>query len=451
MKKTLIALLLMLLSLAVMVSCGGDKNTEEPQDPDTEQNETVTDEEDSSLGEITAFNYGAYFISNAANNNKLGLSEDGKVYTINNTGSDLLTLYPVTSRANASAHYICFGDEADTRLAMENPLPGKEPKIQSRKSSNAEQFVFHKQADGTYIIRTAMSDKTVLAYENGKIVNQMFDANNKNQYWNVEATEYPQTTYRQWVSDKGDIFLRLPLDVLETAHTSEEIMQEFANSIQKTYDAYIELTNYIPYPAIVVKGDEKQGVMAGVVDGCNTIFINVEWYVDDMAKLQQRWEAGKRDFNFCVLHEMGHMFDSGRGWNFESEMEADLKAVYVLYKHQNDDAYGAWAAPAEFGAKECFNYETIYQAYDYLGADMEVEYSFYGAAQLFTELVYETGWDALMKTFHRFQAENLTTHNLKTSERFNKFITYWNENTDVDVFTFIGSKKMQVMVEKFKD
>lgn len=31
-----------------------------------------------------------------------------------------------------------------------------------------------------------------------------------------------------------------------------------------------------------------------------------------------------------MLHEMGHMFDSGRGWNFESEAWTDLKLCYCL-------------------------------------------------------------------------------------------------------------------------
>lgn len=453
MKRVLLAMLMLILCLSMIVSCGSkSENKEEAKDPSTpSQSETNPPEEEPALpGTVASLHYGGYNISNVGSPDvKLAKGENYK-YAINgDDAATLLTLYPITGLKGTPSNYICFGDEAEIRLTISTPIPGKEPSVQTRRNNRSEQFVFVEQADGTYLIRSSYSDKIVLGYEDGKIVNQEFDASNKNQYWSVTRIDYPQTTYKEWVSAKGDIFLRLPLNILEVADTTSERMQIFADDIQKMYEAYIELTGYTPYPAIVVKGDAKQGVMAGVVDGCNTIFINYEWYVEDMAKMQKRWEDGKRDFNFCVLHEMGHMFDSGRGWNFESEMEADLKAVYVLYKHQNDDRYGAWAAPAEFPAVRCFNYETISKAYDELGADMEKEYSFYGAAQLFTELVYETGWEPLMKTFHYFQDENILASQLKPIERFNTFVSKWDEYTDVDVIAFIGGKKMTVLTAKF--
>lgn len=451
MKRILIAMLMLLLCMTLIVSCGEKKDdgTKPDATPGTVESPTETQEENDPLGKIVSLPYGGCTITNLGTDTKIGISADGKSVVADGTGNSLLTLYPVDGWQNTKSHYICFGDEAEVRMALDNPLPKKEPKISYRRNNRPEQFIFHEQKDGSYIIRTGYSAETVLACVDGKIVNQLYDANSKNQYWKVDRVDYPQTNYAEWVSEKGNIFLRLPTDILQTASTTDERMQGFADDIQKIYDAYIELTDYTPYPAIIVKGQEKQGVMAGVVDGCNTIFINVEWYVDDIAKLQKRWEAGKRDFNFCILHEMGHQFDSGRGWNFESEMEADLKAVYVLYKHRADDKYGAYAAPAEFGASECFDHMTITQAYDRLGRNMEVEYSFYGAAKVFTELAHETGWEAVKKMFHRFQAERLLASDLTPNERMTKFINYWNDNTDVDVISFLGPKVMKVLTDKF--
>ena len=453
MKKVLLTTLLLLLCVCMIVACGeaaensGDEN-KEPGNTDTNVEEPGKEDEE----KTETIKYGAYFISNAGTNKKLGYGEGAgkRYYTIDDSGENLITIYPVAECTDEQTYYICFGDDTEMRFLLENVSLNKEASVNGRKNNRTEQFVFEKQENGTYIIRSAFTDKTVLSVVDGKILNVERNPADKNQYWKLTATEYPQETYSQWISKKGDIYLRLPKDIVAQAKTTDERMQIWADDIQKTYDAYIELTGYTPYSAIIVQGSEKQGVMAGVVNGCNTIFINVEWYVDDVIKLQKRWEEGKRDFNFCILHEMGHMFDSDRGWNFESEMEADLKAVYVLYKHQKDDKYGAWAAPAEFSAKQCFNYDTITQAYDELGADMEVEYSFYGAAQLFTELAKETGWEALKKTFHHFQDNRLYQSSFENGgEIFNKFIEVYSMYTDVNIVQFIGPRAMKVLNEKF--
>ncbi len=528
MKKILMAMLLLLLCLTMVVSCGSEKkdNQDEPN-PGDESGDT---EKEHPLGQIVSLPYGGYEMTNVGDTSKvfgmagvrdfvkdvavkqfgvneadfvddktlselkldsakvksliqkcnevLGsrvtstdsdvekLSTVGKlverftiyankmnsVFTIDGFGSSLLTLYPVDGFKGVKAHYICFGDLADKRFAINGVSPGREQStIQNRKNDRSEQYVFHLQKDGTYVIRTTYSDEIVLGIENGKVVNQKFDKNNKTQFWNLKKVDYPEDRYREYVSAKGNIFLRLPLDILTKSKTTDARMQMFADDIQTIYEDYIELTKYTPYPAIVVSAFETtEGmVMAGVSDGCNVITVRSDWYYEDIAELQIRWNAGKRDYNFCILHEMGHMFDSQRGWNFESEMEADLKAVYVLYKHQNDDRYGAWSAPSEAAASEAFDYNTINDIYNRLGSNMEQTYSFYGAAELFTRVVKKTGWDSLMKTFHYFQDNNITQAHLKPIERFETFLGKWSEYSGENLEVFIGPKAMAVLREKY--
>lgn len=467
MKKLIAMLLLLCMLVPTFVACGGgekesdnstsdDNNTNIGDEGNNGDNEGNTEDEgNSAIGNVNpGIKYGAYTLTNVGEAGAT-LCEGAKMaYTLDKTkGNPILTIHPVTDGAylGKETYFIGFGDDAETRLFMSHPLPGKEVKIQNRANKTGEQFIFAKQADGTFVISVAQTTDVVLGIVDGKVQNVQRDVNDKTQYWTLTATEYEQKDYAQWISKKGDIYLRLPVDILQTAKTTSERMQAFADDIQKVYDDYVELTKFRPFPALIIEGSKKQGVMAGVVGYCNTVFINNEWYWEDMAKLQKRWEDGKRDFNFCILHEIGHMFDSGRGWNFESEAEADLKAVYVLYKHQNDDKYGAWAAPAEFGANRCFNYNTITQAYGELGSNMEVEYSFYGGAKLFTEVVYETGWDALMKTFHKFQDENIFQGKLSGYERYTTFIEFWDSFTDVDIKQFIGAKKLKVLNDRFKE
>ena len=173
-----------------------------------------------------------------------------------------------------------------------------------------------------------------------------------------------------------------------------------------------------------------------------------------MEKMWRRWEDGKDDVNFCVLHEMGHMFDWNRGWNFESEMLADLKATYVLYKYQNEEK-GCYAAPAEYAWNNIWNIDTIdtkgYKglagsgmSYFERGEELSYTYSIYYSAMMYTSYIKHCeategleGYEARKKTFHWFQENNKVQSDYTGDEQFNKFNELLSEYTGLDINEFM--------------
>lgn len=324
--------------------------------------------------------------------------------------------------------------------------------------------------DGTYKIVSGLSKGYALGVANGKVALQKLENASNFTITEVE-NENDGTLYRQWNSEKGNIIVRLPSDIVEQVYKRVKIgykeeseeslkgritdrMQRFADDVQRIYDAYVELTNFVPYSRIIVYAFTHQDVMAGVVGGDCNIYVNVDWYVDDMEKMWRRWEDGKDDVNFCVLHEMGHMFDWNRGWNFESEMLADLKATYVLYKYQNEEK-GCYAAPAEYAWNNIWNIDTIDKkgykglagsgmTYLEKGEELSYTYSIYYSAMMYTSYIKHCeategleGYEALKKAFHWFQENNKVQNDYTGEERFNKFNELLSEYTGLDINEFM--------------
>ncbi len=325
--------------------------------------------------------------------------------------------------------------------------------------------------NGTYKIVSAGNPKFSLSCKNGKFSMQLDETNETTFTITEVENKNIGTKYSQYVSQKKNIIVRLPADVVDQVYErvksgyqgkeSEESlkgriadrMQLFAESVQKIYDSYIDLTAYVPYPRIIVYAYEHQDVMAGVVGGDNNIYVNVDWYVDDMEKMWKRWEDGKEDYNFCILHEMGHMFDWNRGWTFESEMQADLKATYVLYSHK-DDKYGAWAAPAEYPWNSVWNIETIdtkgynglsgSMSYRKTGDKVTYQYNIYRCAEMYTAYIKHCeatdglkGFEAMKQTFHWFQENGYTSSSFTGAEKIKTFNEKLTEYTGMDIDKFM--------------
>lgn len=385
----------------------------------------------------------------------------------------------VTETDGRKTSVLFAGDSLTTGLYADKLLPNGEAKIDDVAypvPAPKSRWIIYDNGDETYKLISVANPVLGIAYKNNTFV---LDVAEKAVSFRIKEKSFTPEKYALWVSEKGNASVRLPSDVVDQIYnrmqgsfkdeTAEEAMkriddrmQLFAEDVQKTYDSLVDLTGFVPYKHIVVWAFEHQGVMAGVVGGCPYIFVNIDWYVDDMVKMMQRWDdpAGrKEDYNFCVLHEMGHMFDWDRGWNFESEMQTDLKASYVLYQHR-DDEFGAWAAPAEYRWDQIYNIDTIDTgAYKGLSAPMTYRkyekdgkmltrytYSIYRSAQMYTSYVKyceETegcsGYEGLKRAFHWFQDENLRVNSHVRADRFALFNQKLTEFCGADIDAYMLS------------
>lgn len=339
-------------------------------------------------------------------------------------------------------------------------------------SQTAQMWKLYPNDDGTFCIASALRPtKSRLGVVDGKIVLLDYKEGDDltNLKWSFTSKSTDNPIYYEYVSEKGNAIVRVPRDVfesknytaafdkdtgkVETYAPTPETLQQYAENVQLTYDTYVELTNFIPYNVIIVHGYNYQGVMAGVVGGNNNVFVNCgpgEWFYSDLMKMEYRMtKLGKNDVNFMVLHEIGHMFDFDRGWNFESEMEADLKAAYLLHTVE-----GSYAAPAEYERGTCFSTDIGTKGYNGLsGGAMTTKYSIYRNAEIFTALcANETGWEALKKTFHWFQSEEGKSQCSSSEDRYTKFKTFVDKLSEfggTDLWSKFNSMELAVLEKEF--
>lgn len=216
--------------------------------------------------------------------------------------------------------------------------------------------------------------------------------------------------YYSYKSDGGIIELQLPMNI--TTVITPIRLQQWANDLEKAYHTFAELTNYRPYKTIIVEAYKPATYWGYVIEGSNIIHIDCHFLYQDLKKMAKR----KNDWNFCVLHEMGHIFDFYRSWCFEPEMMTDLKVAYVL------EMNGAAAAPSEFAETECFYGMDIMRAYDKLGTDLSSSYNVFGCVHRFLQIEAEIGWGAFKKVFHYLQKNNDKYMKLSKREKFENFI-----------------------------
>ncbi len=385
-----------------------------------------------------------------------------------------LGLFKIEKVTHKESKEIIDNVEPQTALSMDKAKNGSPIKTASNKfGDNYVLWVLYPNEDGTYCIAPALKpEKARLGMVDGQmcIVDYNEGDDLTNLKWSFENKSTDNPIYYETVSEKGNAIVRVPLDVFDNKNYSgsvdletgkfvrytptAETLQRYAENVQLCMETYTELTNFEPYKVIIVHGYNYQGVMAGVVGNNNNVFVNCgpgEWFYSDLEKMHYRFtKMDRNDVNFMVLHEIGHMYDYDRGWNFESEMEADLKAAYLL-----NTVEGTYAAPAEYSAKECFNGETIASGGfgGLSGGVMTSKYSIYRNAQIYAEFCNEIGWENLKKTFHWFQSDEGKKACSSSASKYEKFKTFTDklcEYGGVDLWAKFNATELAVLETTFE-
>ena len=164
---------------------------------------------------------------------------------------------------------------------------------------------------------------------------------------------------------------------------------------------------------------------------------------------------GVVDWNFCALHEMGHMFDNQQPWYFEAEMMTDLKVAYVLEKN------GACAAPSEFNSTDYFyadrnaehaQVEACYRKLSKNGVGIaeSLEYGAYSAALKFVEIqrqIDDENWTVFKQAYAALRQEGITSY--KKYERFENFVQKLSDISGKDVRALFTDAEWAVYMTKY--
>lgn len=347
---------------------------------------------------------------------------------------------------------------------------------QTQDSYATIRWYFEKNEDGSYKMAIYSStdlkslglSKYYASYENGQIVLRK-DSEKISTDFNLEMVERGSAQFLQYISDGGKITLRLPpkmkSELIVTpdkkrVYFTDERAQKWANDVEDCYYSFIELTNYIPYENIIVKAYSNCDYMAYVTSNYNTITMSYSiksndfgssstWFVNDIKELIARGPEAN-DVNFGIMHEMGHMFDIGTDWYFETEAMTDFKLAYCLEKN------GLAAAPSEFSVTQYYSYDNIEEAYLSLGKDISKtgNYTFYGAAYRMILIQKEIGWEPFKQTYHWFM-ENRTKQGMegyvsipsKKYEKCELFYSKVSEFAQKDVVSMIPANEWKVWLE----
>ena len=271
-----------------------------------------------------------------------------------------------------------------------------------------------KNSNGSYSLLHSADPRYCLGFCGEKAVLQHRVSGDPMQQW--QLTDMGHTVPKPYLSVLGKtkvVELQLPQDIDRVLPMSR--LQLWADQLEIAYSAFQSLTGFCPFRSIKVEAyvpSPYEGYAGWVFPDSNVIHVAPDFLRKDLERMGRR----AVDWNFCVLHEMGHIFDFGMPWNFEAELMTDLKVAYVM------EACNAAAAPAEFPATTCFYGKDIKQAYAQLGKDLSVDYDVFSCAKRFLDIKDKIGWEPFRQTFrYLYQNRNAYT-DISKGERFELFL-----------------------------
>ena len=350
------------------------------------------------------------------------------------------TPLPWTLKPSGKNGFYIYAHNSDLLLDIHNAwvCAGNTVKVWQHTGYDVQIWTVSENPNGTFSILHSADSRYCLGFEGENPVLQRRDPRNPMQEWTVNSAALPKE-YRS-VSGKGRVVeLRLPPDI--TRIIPEERLGLWADRLEIAYGAFGSLTGFTPFPNITVeayKPAPQPGYAGWVYPNSDTIHVDREFLYRDLAKMNAR----RTDWNFCVLHEMGHMFDFGKPWNFEAELMTDLKVAYVM------ETVNAAAAPAEFDAATCFHGGDIVGAYARLGRDFSRQYDIFGCAKRFLDIKERIGWEPFRNTFHYLQQNSFAYTDLSGRERFLLFTQILSRCSGQDIQAYFSSGEWNAILRK---
>lgn len=329
--------------------------------------------------------------------------------------------------------------------------------IKQRDKSNAQLWYAVANADGSYTFLCRSNRGFALAMEGDDLCIKE-DTTSDSVKWTLENISTSNDFYKEYVSAEGNAAVRVPLDVLEKSKIKEDRLVQYASDISELMHVYDEMTQFHPHDTIFIHAYNYQGVMAGVI-GTDQVYVNCgpgEWYYSDLDKMQERWDKGQHDISWMAMHEIGHLYDMNRDWNFEGECMTDIKVILALLVKEDE---GWVAAPAEYPASQVFGYTKNKEkkvgsaaecCYGLGGSSMRKSYSIYHLAGVFADISYKIGYEPFAKTYNWFQNEMKASEKPQNRvERFDLFLAKLSEYSGKDVKGMIKDVEYNVCVEEF--
>lgn len=356
----------------------------------------------------------------------------------------MLSETPATWRVDrASVGFYVYGADSGFVLDIDNAnvTSGTTIKLWEPNGYNVQKWKIVENPNGTYSFLSCADEMYCLGLDGKKIVLQLREAENASQEWYGEAVvDETLQKYATYCSSQGIFEIRLPINITEVI--SNERLQQWANDLEKAYFSLYELTNYKPYDYIIVEAykpfTKHTYALGYVIDDINIIYIDGNFIRGDLEKMANR----VNDWNFCTLHELGHMFDTRRPWNFEPEALTDIKISYVL--EQNN----AGAELSSTGNEATRYGKDIMLSYKQMSGDLSAKYDIFGCAYKFLQIKEEIGWEPFKETFHKLQSEESNYVSATDKEKFELFINTLSDFSGKNIKSYFTTAEWNSIIEE---
>lgn len=374
--------------------------------------------------ETISFTQGTYHFSN---------KHDARYLSYTNSEL-IMSDTPVTWKVErASVGFYIYAGDNDLVLDIDNAwiTNGNKVKLWEVNGYDVQKWKIVTNDNGTYTFLSCANEDYCLGLDGDKTVLQLRDGDNASQEWyGVATVDDTLEKYVSFTSSKGIFDIRLPVNVTDVI--SESRLQQWANDLEKAYFSFYDLTDYKPFDYIRVEAykpfTKHTYALGYVISGVNVIYVDGNFILTDLAKMTNR----VNDWNFCVLHELGHMFDFNRPWNFEAEAMTDIKISYVLEQHN------AGAELSSTGNESVRYGKDIMKSYKQMQGDLSVEYDIFACAYKFLQIKEQIGWEPIKQAFHKLQSEEALytqTSQIQKFEAFIDAISYYSNKNIKEYFT----------------
>lgn len=208
--------------------------------------------------------------------------------------------------------------------------------------------------------------------------------------------------FHQTISEKGNIVLRTNDKILTRAKLDYTRQAKWVNDLQTAYETYWDLTDYRVWESIIVRVYRPEPYFGYIYSSWNVISFDLSSAIEDLGKMAKRDKEGINDWNFCLMHEMGHMFDSYRCWDFEAEFCTNFKVAYNLTANAD---VGASAATAGFSYGKCFDGAHIKDMWNTCKRmTKSTGYNLDRHLYIFVDYAERIGWEHVREAYHEMQA-----------------------------------------------
>lgn len=205
-------------------------------------------------------------------------------------------------------------------------------------------------------------------------------------------------------------YIDLIFDPDDIVKISDENLNLWSSRLNLAYTDYVELTGYKPYNGgkITIKsvscGDNCPG---WAWSGQTISWAKKWWLVDEFEKINNN-----DDWSFGILHEISHDFDfndfgNRRGHNFDSELMANFKMVYLIEK-RNAKVSPGYSGNYYVGPQIINYYKTADKGYEYAIKNNAFTGDFLTYI-LLREKDRFGGWDTYKKVFRNLGYKSVTS------------------------------------------